>query len=127
MRFERGKSPRRSMRIGKAGDPIEISGILIESPYKNDHTMQHCHHLDDDTVINVLNYSKHSIPILESDIEEGPYGIKLRLSRQSMDQNRVEYMSLEDAKGEYVKFKGELYPILFPYKVDMSIKLDWDE
>ena len=129
MKFERGKDIKESLRVGKAGNPIKVETVRIESPYKGKEYLQHSYCLDDENAIGVLRASKHSIPDLRTDVEEGTYSIRLDLS-EKLDakdgKQKIQQVYLEDIRGEYVEYKGEIYPILFPVEISMNITIGPD-
>jgi hypothetical protein len=125
MKFERGKNIKETLRIGKAANPIRMRHIEITSPYRGKEYLQHSYHVMGDQAKGILECCKHSIPDLRTDIdtEAGPYEISIA-PLPGEDRLNVNGTRIEELRGEYIEYGGEIYPILFPMEINMEITIN---
>lgn len=123
MKFERGKEPKESLRIGKAGNPIQMKEIKLVSPYRGKEYLQHQYCVMGDQARAILMACKNVVPDLRTDADDGPYEIYImpRPEEDRLDKNGT---LVGELKEEYVQYGDEIFPILFPMKIDMSIKIE---
>ena len=128
MRFERGKDIKETMKVGREGNPIKVKRLQITSPYKGKGYMQHAFPVYGDYGKAILQACKNSIPDIRTEMntESGPYEISV-IPEDGEDRLNEYGTPIGELREEYIQFEDEIYPILFPVKIDISIKLDLDD
>ena len=125
MKFERNKDIKESLRIGKAGNPIRMKEIKLVSPYRGPEYLQHQYCVMGDQAKAILHGCKNVMPDLRTDFETGTYDIYI-MPRDGEDRLDKDGTHVKDLAGEYIEYGDQIFPILFPIKIDMSITVTLD-